>query len=272
MLERLTEYYRQQGISAMDFHCLCKDKCKSVCKDFVETKEAFVGSGYERGEFPRLLFISADPLIWKELGERQPQERTALAVRRRYEKDYSQCDITGGSHWYETHDFACKLFKAITDRREGWAARADNSLSLYQTNKYFAHTNSAKCKDMSQGSKQGPDTLFTNCQQFIKGEVEALAPDIIVTQGVKARTAIECFHNVLDPIRHPEHGKYKIYTIKVKDMRVLRVSTYHPAAWRRGYYKKEKQEAFSWYIEELAELVSNKNSRTDCLNLAAVSS
>lgn len=254
MLERLSEYYRQHDISAMDFCCEHAKECRNACGNFVEAKEAFVGSGYERGELPRLLFLSLDPSSDEE---RHPLERTVLAVRQRYEKDYGHDGPSKGTHWYETHDFAHSFFQAITAGRTDEPAKACRSLSKWGINKYFAHTNSAKCKDMSRGSKQGRNVLFRNCSQFIQGEVETLEPDIIITQGTHAELAIRCFRDTLAPLRHSEKGNFEIHRISVNGKPVLRVSTYHPCARGRHYRAKERerQEAFPWYIQTLAEEV-----------------
>jgi hypothetical protein len=66
---------------------------------------------------------------------------------------------------------------------KGEEARKGVSPFLFRDiHKYFAHTNSAKCKDADRKSGQGPPLVFNNCRKFIAPEIEPLRPDILVTQ------------------------------------------------------------------------------------------
>ena len=56
MLLALEGYYKQNGILATSFFCKHKSECSLGCANFTGPKSAYVGTGYERGDFPRLLF------------------------------------------------------------------------------------------------------------------------------------------------------------------------------------------------------------------------
>jgi len=60
MLEQLKNYYKSNGISALNFNCKHQEICRGSCSDFTTAKEAFVGPEYEKGSIPRLLFLSLD--------------------------------------------------------------------------------------------------------------------------------------------------------------------------------------------------------------------
>ena len=62
MLDELDNYYRQSGIHPEQFQCCCQWKCKSEVpagRWFTEAKSAFVGTRYEDGIRPRLLFLGS---------------------------------------------------------------------------------------------------------------------------------------------------------------------------------------------------------------------
>ena len=61
ILDRLKHHYESNGISAANFHCQHRSDCSRDCDGFVEAREAFVGTEYEFGNLPRLLFVSLDP-------------------------------------------------------------------------------------------------------------------------------------------------------------------------------------------------------------------
>lgn len=77
MIKELTAYYQQRGISALDFRCPHLNVCCKGNERFVEAKEAFVGTEYEKGVFPRLLFVSLDP----GSSYSDPRLRTVESVR-----------------------------------------------------------------------------------------------------------------------------------------------------------------------------------------------
>src|SRR4051812_817116 len=68
VLNGLRNYYITTGISAERFRCPMAPSCRAVCVDFISAREAFVGSEYERGTLPRVLFVSLDAA--KDLSDR----------------------------------------------------------------------------------------------------------------------------------------------------------------------------------------------------------
>lgn len=242
MLDDLTKYYMTSGIAAEHFRCPMADSCRSVCTDFIPAREAFVGSEYELGTLPRLLFISLDPA--KDLSDRDPSKRTLQFMRHR-EASISRLQQGGrgfrrGDHWYQTYKFAYELLEPVA------RMRSVDRISFSNIHRHFAHTNSAKCKDTAKGTTQGHPLLFKNCRQFIPDEVMRLRPDVIVTQGAYARDSIKEVFRVL--WRGELSSQYHAELIEVNSRPALKLSMSHPKA-RYGRYQREVQEAWRWYMQ-----------------------
>jgi hypothetical protein len=135
---------------------------------------------------PRLFFISLDSAT--DIVGRSSEVRTTAAINKWESKQQRSVDgdpdFRKQAHWYQTYKFAHHLLTPIAQHRHAWPP------SFPKMYRCFAHTNSAKCKDSSAGTAQAHARLFRNCSQFIPGEVRALAPDLIVTQGKFARESI----------------------------------------------------------------------------------
>lgn len=139
MLDELDQYYRKHNISATAFNCENRSDCSAGCKpsDFVTTREAFVGSEYEKGALPRLLIISLDPP--NDWPTAEPEGRTLQAMRN---EEPALCKPPPDArHWVETLKLAHQILEPIAK------VQLDRLLSLNQICKYIAHTNSVKCKD-----------------------------------------------------------------------------------------------------------------------------
>lgn len=245
MLKELEEYYIKMGIAAERFECRLAASCRSVCTDFVTAREAFVGSEYEKGTLPRVLFVSLDAS--SDHPGRQPAQRT-LAHMRFWEEngksDPDGCDpesLHKGRHWYWTHKLAHDILNPVA------LARLGRPLQFRHIHKYFAHTNSAKCKDAARRSGQGPDLMFDNCRAFLPKEIQLLRPEVVVTQGKWGRLAVEGAFNVVTRSQHPKHPRYSYELLDIDGRTVLKFSTYHQNNY--GEFNREKTEAYPWYRE-----------------------
>src|SRR4030067_1102162 len=109
MIKELTAYYQQKGISALDFHCQHLQACSKGNERFVEAKEAFVGTEYEKGTIPRLLFVSLDP----GSSYSDPKWRTVEFVRNLEEHKCDVAKLHKSRHWYRTHELAWILLKKL---------------------------------------------------------------------------------------------------------------------------------------------------------------
>lgn len=176
IIEELEQYYTENRISARGFKCQYYKECKGECKTFSKAKEAMVGSEYEKHTVPRILFISLDP----GTSSRIHAERTT-EYQRENEIVENESDLgPGGKHWKETCLLAHRILK-----------RFKPDLTLLEIQAYFAHTNSAKCCQNKSGGGMADERLFDNCREYIRGEIEVLDPNIIITQGDQAWNAVK---------------------------------------------------------------------------------
>lgn len=106
MLDRLTVYYESRGIAAANFRCRQYSACAAGCSAFTTAKESFVGPEYEKGNGPRLLFLSLD----SGSADQSPENKTLAAVR---EQELA-CEVEAlpkNKHWYLTHELAWVLLR-----------------------------------------------------------------------------------------------------------------------------------------------------------------
>lgn len=255
MIEKLRQWYNKTGISADHFSCPYEDNCRSVCSNFVTAREAFIGSKYESGELGRLLFISLDAS--SDHPGPKPENRTLHALRRS-EEAIDGCNpnkLDKRKHWYWTHKLTFDILTPVANKAQ------EKNFSWSHVHQYFAHTNSAKCKDQARGTRQGQKLLFKNCQEFIAPEVELLYPDVIITQGVNARLSIEGKFKLFDTIKHPISSPYKVKILIIKGRKVLMIPTYHQSSW--GYFHTERKKAYPWYIKTATDFILKKNSESE---------
>lgn len=246
MLLELDQYYRKQRISAVDFNCPNRSECSAGCKqgDFVTSREAFVGSQYEKGTLPRLLFIALDAS--DDWPGPEPENRTLQAMRN---EEPALCKPPPiARHWVETLKLAHQILEPIA------TAQLGRSIPLDQICKHIAHTNSAKCKHSSMGRKQGKRVLFDKCRGFIAGEVKILRPDILVTQGGWAHKSIGADFPPLRQEQMPDHREYGYKIIDFSGRKVIKFETVHPTAYG-NLFQPEKKTAYPWYSEKALQFI-----------------
>ena len=243
MLESLTAFYEANGISPVDFRCPWRAECSARSPDFTEAKASFVGPRYQERTLPRLLFLSLD----SGSGHKNPQRRTAQAVRMR-ELDRDVAALPKNRHWFRTHEMALELLRQF-----------DAQLQVADTRLYFAHVNSAKCCQNKSGRETADSTLFENCRRFIPGELRILNPDVIVTQGGRAKDAIlknfevrrRDVRTVESDPRFRFDARYETGLIKLKpdSKTCLWLQTYLPNNF--GRFNPQRTHCWPLYAEEV---------------------
>lgn len=216
-----------------------------MCADFVTAREAFVGSAYAQGELPRVLFVSLDAS--SDHPSREPRKRT-LAYMRYWEENGKPlprgCDsgrLHKARHWYWTHKLAHEILNSVA------LAKTGTPVEFAHIHRYFAHTNSAKCKDAARRSAQGPRLMFDNCREFLRQEIELLRPDVLITQGEYGRLAVDGCFPVTDRLQHPDHLQYSCEILSVACRPVLKFSTAHQNNY--GRFNRERREAYPWFTD-----------------------
>lgn len=239
-MKSVDDYYRAQGIAACAFRCPSLADCSHGAQDFVEVREPMIGDLYEQHILPRLLFVSLDPAT--DMVGRSAEARSSAAV---FEWETRQArPVSGGpefkkqAHWYRTYEFAHRLLAPIA-RERGMGV-----LSFSSMYRYFAHTNSAKCKDMGVGTAQAHARIFANCSRYIAGEVIALEPDILVTQGKYAREACADLPVLMQGVA--PNAAYSADVLDLPSGPAVRFQTNHPNR-KDNSYRNEVAEAWRWY-------------------------
>jgi len=215
----VNRFYQENKISAVGFNCGHLSSCNPQNNQgFVKATEAYIGREYERGAasnggVPRLLFLSLDPGQ-----ENQDESGRSIEGQRKYVKDHPDLGPKN-RHWFRTHKMAVDLL-----------GQFKSGLTEETVNSYFAHTRSAKCCMNKSGNRQADWQLFKNCREFIPGELNALRPDILVTQGDMAMEAIEKgANNVIERIGEQKEGGFAY--LKLSHGSVLWIHTYHPSSY-----------------------------------------
>ncbi len=218
MLQELENYYARNGILSTSFTCSFKKDCQGDCDTFTGPKSAFVSSGYADNELPRLLFLSLD----SGSGDPIAENRLPAAVRKQEEWERDSLAGHKSKHWYRTHELAWFILKQFNQR-----------LKIGEARRFFAHANSAKCCMNKKQRKKADRKLFTNCRRYLEGELQILDPEILVTQGNEAKSAILSL--LTDTVDHIDEFAS---VIKINDKQIFWLHTYHPSNW--GSFNKQR--------------------------------
>ncbi len=248
MLDRLDRYYREQGISPIGFKCPSFEKCSSVCATGqMATAEApYVGPEYEEGRLPRLLFVSSDTC---DAWYKDHPELVTLERIRQLTLSKGLDNRPPNTHWYKTFDLARFLMSPFAENRLG------RTLGLNDVVGFFAHTRSVRCKDGSIGTREGSNLMAINCSRFLKGEVEIMQPDIIVTQGARARNALAGAFPVIRHDAMPGNPRHRAFyeIIQITDSHAaIKIVAWHPCAHWKG---DDKKKFVDWAVKCVQEFI-----------------
>ena len=255
IVEDVRRHYEANGISVpvtTPFKCKHLDDCKRCCARFTEGSEAYIGGEYEKGLVPRLLFLSLDPgsnVDDKTGKEWSVAERTIDGGRAWEEKLPLDC-LPKNRHWFRTHELAWRLLKQFIAPPPEPPPEPD-------IKPYFAHTQSVKCCMNKSGKREADYRLYKNCREYIPGEVAALRPDIVVTQGIRAMEAIQAsFPGTA--MAHPKHQDRDHMTLDLEGRQVLWILTYHPRNY--GGFNRQRRDRWQAWEKAAAEFVAGRHA------------
>ncbi len=242
MLSQLIAYYDAKGIAPEHFRCRYVAACSAESPRFTTAKASFVGTEYEKGNGPRLLFLSLD----SGSAESDSRRKTIDAVRD-HELREDVAALPKSKHWYLTHELAWRLLRHFHPR-----------LLITTTSPYFAHVNSAKCCQNNPQRGKANKTLFANCLEFVPGELAILQPDIIVTQGGEAKGVILRACKMVKSTHHRRTVEGAAYETGIVELlagkQTLWLQTYHPNNYGRFYPQKNK--CWPLYEEAVKQFLS----------------
>ena len=240
MLKELQDYYDSKKISALKFDCPHYPDCSAGQEKFTKAREAFVSSGYENHTIPRLLFISLD----SGTGVEKAKYRTLADVRDQEEVRRVVDEQDKNKHWYRTHELARMILRSFNP-----------ALRLEQAKHYFAHTYSVKCCPNKEDRGKADKKMFRNCKEFVPGEVQVLAPDIIFTQGDEAREALEGVFKELNPADYLAIPSIpaEVKVLEISGAPVLCIHTFHPRSVKG--FNQQKAEMFGTYTRAAREFI-----------------
>lgn len=187
---RLRRLYddRKIGVSEKSprFACRHLKSCRAAARkknrDLCLGAEAHVGSKY--GTPIRLVVVSLDT-------GGGPQERKGEDLAARRSRVQRVISSKTNPHMKGTLQILKHLYGVHEEEREGEVLRR------------FAMINSAKCSGRDDDPSKVPDELYENCREHGLAELSALDPQLIVTQGAKARDMLE-----LQDISEAEMGEH----------------------------------------------------------------
>ena len=243
LIRALTEYYDGKNILSTRFDCKHRKDCQGCLpstpadaklpKDaedtFTEAKAAFVGDRY--GECnPRLLFVSSDPGGALKRGDPEynhisPHSRTLAGVwegnariMRRY--------VDG------TETIERQRLEGTNQVAEAILREFPGVLQGEHPMRFYAHTNAAKCSVNNEGREEAHKTLFNNCREYLREEINIFRPDILVTHGGNARRGVKY---AFPGIKIEEWSCPNLFVIHTQRP-ILWLNTYHPSGRGRALF------------------------------------
>ena len=256
MIKELQRFYDENKISPLNFNCKYYNSCISGAvnrKKFTRGHGIWVGKEYEKGEVPKLLFLSLD----SGSAELDPNKRTMEAAR---EWNLKWLPGKGDKprHWYRTQQFAWHMFNEFNNTFSTTLdiGNVDENydfkplIEIHKIKPYYAAANSAKCCMNNERRSQADSILFKNCSEYILRELAILHPDILVTQGKYARMVAEKMQ--IKKILHKENisgasrreDDFHIVQIN-NDKIIVWIHHYHPNNYGTFWKNRNKYELYA---------------------------
>ena len=240
LIDKLTDYYEEKKILSTNFCCprfeLCRQgMCltpenahteKEALNTFTQAKSALVGKHYEHTT-PRLLFVSLDPgsAIHITHSFASPQSRTPEALQRHPKFELEVLRKKQKRHWIHTNKMAYIIYSVC----------GIYPMEIIDASDYFSHVNAFKCSVNKLGRGKASSRLFGNCRWYLRGEIDVLSPDVIITQGKEAMEGVELAFQA-----SAQWGRTQTINLS-NGSRVLWFPTYHPTV-RNSSFKNQMEE------------------------------
>ena len=221
LVPALKAYYEAHGIGAARFSCPHSEECSRNSPHFTPAIEPHLGRRFGDG-IPRLVFVSLDSGSLD--GDRGIERSEAASSWRLAGRDKIK-------HWYRTCELAQRILSAFDSSISGIRTEAVAS--------YFAHLNSARCCQNKKGRAQADPILFTNCREYLGPELEIFRPDILITQGRYAETAVRHHFAPVRTTPAPWDTADSYHVLEIGGSQCLFYHTHHPR-YARGFNRQRK--------------------------------
>ena len=265
MLARLENYYRERGIypaAGADFGCkclraVCGDEKRGCLRDlkftplnatklsqvqntFTPGHSAYVGAEYEGAE-PRLLFVALDlgTVLRNDdpgFSYVRPEFRSLEGVRAVRTRIMER--ILSGT---DTHIRTGKTIQRWTVNGMNEIAGPILGNSGADVMRSFAYVNAVKCTMNKSGRGVADSRLYTNCRKYLRGEMDILSPDVIITLGQKAFQGVEhAFRQEIRAGNIKSHARPNVWTIETSGrLPMLWLNAFHPSNLSRSKFNKQ---------------------------------
>ena len=273
LIRALTLHYDKVGILSTNFRCKHLAECQGclpptpsdatdpeeIRNTFTQAKSAFVGDRY--GDVaPRLLFVSLDPGRALKT-DSAPYNYIARETRTPQGVQKGNASVipflpyrVDGRKWQRllrTNELAERILR-------------DKIPQESHVMRFYAHANAAKCTMNKKGSVKANNRLYDNCRKrnYLRGEIDILAPDIIVSMGKEAMEGVE--HAL-----PTSHGWERVGCEKEVELsggrRALWLPihhTSHPDIWPEAREKWGNGEGHEWekFADRVREFISKRDS------------
>lgn len=246
-------YYVEHGISVDAFHCSLRPQCEKAAnhEDLWSGSEAHVGSRF--GSPFSLVVVSLD----RGDGSDDVLSRTDCIQH--------LDPLHLNPHMRGTFSTLAQVLPEVSQTEELW--------------KHFAMTNAAKCCYRRKGMDAVPQALYDNCRDFTLGELNILCPDMVVTQGNSAKSALIRSSSPVNATlalemvdKHmvglPSHSRHRVAgEVVSKYIRFLNLDgrnipwlhTCHPSTWQGGLWQKYQHDVLPLAAKLLRGLVEESS-------------
>jgi len=265
MKKQLESYYNEKGISPLNFNCRHYNSCISKVKNkkkFANGLGIWIGAEYEKGNLPRLLFLSLD----RRAAPLRPNERTMEAAKE-WNLNWIPGKMDKPKHWYRTQQFAWHVFNefnntfntaldiGMVDEKYDFKPVTE----IHKIKPFYAATNSLKCCVNNEDFSQANGKLFENCREYILGEIAILNPEILVTQGKYARMVAEKINRKKVLQKENISGA----SAKEDDYHVIQLLNGKPLLWIHHYHPNnygtfwKNRNKYKLYAQKAAKFIKN---------------
>lgn len=181
---QLSKYYERNGISPEDFRCPHQAWCESYCtsgnfqtpNEGARVSDFYQDRAYLNHHIPRIVVISLSA----------PVPEPKAKPNGHIERDDNNGPLN--PHWIETLAMVRSLLNAFLEKDLPGPARRSEDESTKQVEKLFVHLRTAKC---SSQQNEEDYRVYETCGHYLGGELRILKPNVIITQGAKARDQLE---------------------------------------------------------------------------------